>query len=535
VARLQGRIVGQGGTPEEARLAAQGERYKEKAEISYMHAESPMALPPLLDAVTALADDQEIHLVGGAVRDALLGTVSHDFDLVVPKNAINMARRVAGGLGADFYVLDESFDAARVIVTNASGIRDVLDFTSFRGPDLVADLAGRDFTINAIALDLKARTTLDPKHGAIDVREKRIRACSPSALKDDPIRILRGVRLAAALGFTIEAATRQSMKSSASLLQNTSTERRRDELFRILGGARPDASLRALEMLGVFPHFLPELTALKGVHQPTPHVHDAWEHTLGVMDHLAEILDLLLEDKLEGANGLLISRLMLGIGRYRAHLAEHYRKSLNEDRSLRALLLLAALLHDVGKPSTRSVDEDGRIHFLGHEREGARLAVQRAVGLNLSNAETARLGAIIQHHLRFFFLARRMEEAGEAPSRRAIYRFFRDAGNCAVDLILLGLADLRGARGHTLTEETWAAWVDTARVLLENLWERPAESVAPPRLLDGNGLMQALGLQPGPLVGRLLEAIRESQAAGDVSTAEGALEFARAWLARHAD
>src|SRR4030042_2013145 len=93
VARLQGRIVGQGGTPEEARLAAQGERYKEKAEISYMHAESPMALPPLLDAVTALADDQEIHLVGGAVRDALLGTVSHDFDLVVPKNAINMARR----------------------------------------------------------------------------------------------------------------------------------------------------------------------------------------------------------------------------------------------------------------------------------------------------------------------------------------------------------------------------------------------------------------------------------------------------------
>ncbi|MFH1183787.1 MAG: HD domain-containing protein, partial [Chloroflexota bacterium] len=469
-------------------------------------------------------------LVGGGVRDALLGVVSHDFDLAVPAQAISLARRAADALGGDFYVLDESFDAARVIVTDASGFRDVLDFASFRGHDISADLEGRDFTINAMALNLKTRTTLDPLHGAADLRAKLIRACSAAAMQDDPIRILRAVRLAAALDFRIEQSTREAMKAAADLLPTTSAERQRDELFRILGGHRPDAGVRALEVLGVLRLLLPELTQLKGVEQPAPHVHDAWGHTLSVMRHLAQILDLLLEGKVDDANGIHAGLLTLGVGRYREHFGQHFLKSLNHDRTLRALLEFAALYHDVGKTSARSVDADGQIHSFGHEHHGAEIAVRRAKEFNLSNSEVARLEAIIENHLRFFFMASRMEAEGEPPSRRAIYRFFRDAGDSGVDLILLGLADLRGTRDHVLTERSWSTWVDVARVLLENLWEKPEEAVAPPRLIDGNELMRAHALRPGPIVGMLLEAIREAQAMGEVATRDEALQFGRAWL-----
>jgi tRNA nucleotidyltransferase/poly(A) polymerase len=524
---VQGRIVGQGGTPEAAKLAAQAHRHKERPEISYMHASTAPFLPEMVDKVAESSPEQAIYLVGGAVRDALLGLVSHDFDFAVPNGAIQVARRAANALGGDFYVLDEDFDSARVIITDTSGVRDVLDFSSYRGKDVSADLRGRDLTINAMALDLKNRTTLDPLNGATDLRERRIRECSPTSMQEDPIRILRAVRLAAALEFKIEPATRAAMKLAAEALPNTSAERQRDEVFKMLGGPRPEASLRALEMLGVFPYTVPELTELKGVPQSEPHVHDVWEHTLSVMQHLDGVLNLLLGGKHDDANGILASLLGLGVGRYRAPIAEHFSKPLNPDRTAKAIMQFAALYHDVGKPQSRSVDHDGRIHFYGHEHAGAEAIERRATAWNLSNAEIARARGVVENHLRFFFLAARNEAAGELPSRRAIYRFFRDANESSIDVILLGLADLRGTRGHTLTEQAWAAWVEVARILLDNVWEKPQESVSPPRLLDGHDLMQELSLEPGPPVGELLEAIREAQATGQVATRAEALEFAR--------
>jgi hypothetical protein len=129
--------------------------------------------------------------------------------------------------------------------------------------------------------------------------------------------------------------------------------------------------------------------------------------------------------------------------------------------------------------------------------------------------------------MRFHFFTSRLEGDKQEPSRKAIYRFFRDAGEAGVDLVLLGLADLRGTQAHTLPQETWRAALDIARILLENYWEKPEETVTPPRLLDGNDLMKELGLEPGRIVGQLLEAIREAQARGRISTREEAISFAR--------
>jgi tRNA nucleotidyltransferase/poly(A) polymerase len=531
VARVRGRIVAQGGTPAAARRAAHGTRPKDKAAISFMHPDPPIQLPPLTNKIASIAGDQAVYMVGGAVRDALQGEVLHDLDFAVRQDAIGLARRVARELKADFYVLEQAFDTARVIVAGPAGTRDVLDFAAFRGSDIVADLEARDFTINAMALDLHERTIIDPLHGAGDLRGRLIRACAAGALQDDPIRILRAVRLAAALEFKIDPATRAAMKQSASRLSTTSPERQRDELFKMLGGRRPAAAFRALEILGVLTHVLPELGALKRVKQPAPHVHDVWEHTLSVMRHLEELLDLVLLDaKPDRAGGMLSSLFTLGLGRFRAQFKEHFTRSLNPDRTARSLLLFAALFHDVAKPTTKSIDGRGRIRFLGHEVAGADLCSDRCRRFNLSNDETARIRKTVENHLRFTFLAIRMATESEPPSRRAIYRFFRAAGDTGVELVLLGLADLRGGRGHTLTEQAWSAWVSVARSLLENLWERPGEVVAPPRLLDGTALMRELTLEQGPVVGRLLEATREAQAVGEVSTRAEALGFAHLWM-----
>lgn len=529
VARVRGRIIAQGGTPEQALHAAQISRHKEKPEIIYMPV--PFSYSPLIDKVRDALPDQEMYLVGGAVRDILLNRLSRDLDFAVSSNGISLARRVANALKADFMVLDHERDTGRVIVTEPDGTRTFLDFAAYRGNNLDEDLRARDFTINAIAFDLYAQTLIDPLNGASDLRNRIIRACSSTSFVDDPVRVLRAVRQAAAFEFKIELETRRALKQAAGLLPRISVERQRDELFKILEGPKPDASMRALEMLGAFPYLLPELPSLKGVEQSAPHIHDVWEHTLSVLGHLERILVALAPGySADNTNDLFTGLLTLRIGRFRQQFAEHFAESLNTDRSVRAALFFGALYHDVQKPATKSIEESGRIRFFEHEVRGAGVVEARARAFNLSNDEVERIRKIVANHMRFHFFSSRLESEKQEPSRKAIYRFFRDTGKAGVDLILLGLADLRGIRGSTLSQETWTASLDVARILLENYWEKPQETVTPPRLLDGNELMSELGLPPGPVVGRLLEAIREGQATGKIANREQALDLAREYL-----
>jgi tRNA nucleotidyltransferase/poly(A) polymerase len=536
VARLRGKIVAQGGTPEQVRRAALS-RFKETPEILFMPISDPLDFPPLLDKVlAALPSNQTIYLVGGAVRDLLLGRAIRDFDFALERGGIPAARKVAKALKADFYPLDPERDTGRVLVTEPDGTRTVLDFAAFRGPDpstgsgrsLDADLLGRDFTLNAIALDPRTRQIFDPLGGALDLKEKRLRACSPSAFADDPVRILRGVRLAADFGFHILPEARQGMKAAVSRLAGVSSERVRDELFRILEGPAPASCVRALDMLGALSVILPELAALKGVTQPAPHVHDVWEHTVAVLAALETILSALAPDfNPEKAADLINGLMVLRIGRYREQIARQLSAALTPNRTGRGLLFLAALYHDVAKPHTKKMDGGGQLRFWDHDQQGAEMAGERARLLALSNEEIARLETVIRNHMRVLFHTNRLVKENKPPSRRAVYRFFRDAGPAGVEVCLLALADLRATYGQNLSQETWAAALDVVRLLLENWYEKPAESIAPQLLVDGEDLMRELGLKPGKKIGELLEAIREAQAMGEVSTREQALELAR--------
>ena len=487
--------------------------------------------PLVKKIVDVLPADQDIYLVGGAVRDLLLSRVSPDLDFALPANGISIARKVANALGADFLPLDEERDTGRVVLTQENGSRIFLDFAVYRGATLEDDLRARDFTINAIAFNLRDETIIDPLSGGMDVRSKLIRAASQTALTDDPVRILRAVRQAAALEFSIDKNTRELMKQAADQLGRVSAERLRDEVFKMLQGPKPHASMRALEMLGVLPHLMPELSAMKGVEQSEPHVYDVWTHTLAVLDHLDQVIRALrVGYDAEKTNDMFTGLLGLQLGRYREQIAKHFAEPLNVDRSLRALLFFAALYHDVCKPETKTVEDSGRIRFFNHDVRGAEIAAERARAFNLSNGEVDRLRVIIRNHMRIHSFADRLIEDEQKPSRKAIYRFFRDSNAAGLELILLGLADLRATRAHSLTIETWTAYLDVARTLLENYWERPQEVVAPPRLLDGNDLIKALALKPGPVIGQVLEAIREEQAAGNINSRDDALAFAHNWV-----
>jgi len=251
---------------------------------------------------------------------------------------------------------------------------------------------------------------------------------------------------------------------------------------------------------------------------------------LKVLGYLEGILSAL--ETGDSAGDPLLGKLMSTLGKYREKYTAHFADPLNTDRTPRAALFFAALYHDVEKPATKSVDEAGRIRFFDHDVQGAATASKRGHAFNLSNDEIERIKKIIFNHMRFHYFTSQWLEKKQDPSRKAIYRFFRDAGKAGVDLVLLGLADLRGTRDDMLTDEYWSGALHLAGILLENYFERPEETVSPPRLVDGYDLMKELNLEPGRTLGQLLEAIREAQAMGEIQTREQAFDFARRELTR---
>ncbi len=477
---------------------------------------------PVVRALHARRGNRGLWLVGGALRDRLLQRSLVDLDFAVERDARRLARQVADSLQAAYYDLDQARDAGRVLWVDPSKTRWTLDFARLRGPDIEADLRGRDFTINALALPLEPDARIiDPTGARQDLRDGVLRACSERSLFDDPVRALRAVRLAADLGFRIEPQTMHQARACASLLGKVSAERLRDELFRLLALPRPAAAIRVLNHLGLLQPLLPELGPLKGLEQPATHVHDVWNHTLAAVDALSNLLRVLGRryDE-EAASELALAQVVLRLGRFREPLSLHFERQADHRRSLRELLFLATLYHDVGKAHVSPAN--GKARFPAHEQEGAKIVRERGKALRLSGEEVDRLARIVRHHMRPAMMARE-----QTATPRAVYRFFRSTGDAGVDVVLLSLADFLAKHTPPVPQEAWARHVDVARLLLEAFFEEREERINPPPFIDGDMLMRSLGIEPGPEVGRLLDALREAQAVGEVGSAEEALALAR--------
>ena len=517
-------VAGVGFTGLEALHMARQNRYKARLTVQYV--DDPdgerLALSPLLAQLRPLLAraSQPVYLVGGAVRDALLGRYTNDLDFALPQDAIKLAFQIGDALGQPAYALDRERDTGRVVLP---GQETYLDFARFRGPDLLADLQKRDFTINAMALPATAVTRaaiIDPFGGQEDLQNGRIHLVNDSALQDDPARALRAIRLAADLRFTLTAETETAARQAAALLTAVSAERIRDELVKMLATAAPDQAIRQMETAQLLPVVLPEIAALAHVAQPEPHHEPALAHTIAVLRWLP-LLEGCLGEKRPSTPELAAARQTLApfAPALQAHLARPVEGGLNG----RVLLRLGALFHDAGKKETQTVASDGRIRFPGHDKAGEQIAIARLRQLRLSGKAVKYVGRIVYGHMRPLLLA----NTGRPVSRRAVFRFFRDMATAGLDVCLLALADHLATYGGAGDGARWERLLAVTAVLLRGYFTEHDQTVAPPPLVDGHTLIKELHLRPGPEIGRLLRLIQEAQAAGDVTTTAEALALAR--------
>lgn len=526
IALLNGLVIGQGGTPQQALSSARVSRFKEIPQVYFVPSPKLAHIHPLVETVASLLpNDISIHLVGGAVRDLFLERQILDFDFVVPKQAIKTARRIADQLNGVFYPLDDQRDYGRVILSTEEGEKFFLDFTPYEGQSIEDDLLKRDFSINAMAVSLHGpRTLIDPTSGLADIQARKLRTCTQNSISDDPIRIIRGIRFAAAFKLHILPETRDQMRSGIASLTSVSVERIRDELFHILENPRKVAAIQAMDRLGILAVILPELVSLKDLAQPPPHTLDVWQHTLNLINDLDLIISLLLTERLaDQSSNSLMDLLSLRFGKYRERMQSHFAEKFVSERGRLPLLFLAALFHDIGKPETRKLDSQGNIHFYDHEKAGKRIISKVAERFALSNREAEYLQTVVGHHLRPLMLA----QSNALPSKRAIHRFFRDTGQTGVDICMLSLADLLATHGTNLSTNLWEEQIDVVEILLRSWWEETSTIIAPVPLLSGDDLMAELCLDPGPVIGYLLNELREAQVDGRITTYQEAIAYAK--------
>jgi tRNA nucleotidyltransferase/poly(A) polymerase len=481
--------------------------------------------PPqwLLDPLLHASSGNQVWLVGGAIRDHFLQHETVDFDFVVEYEARRMAREVAKSLGGHYYELDDARDTGRVILSSEEHERLLIDFAGLREASIDEDLKERDFTINALALNIRQPEELiDPTGGLKDLKDGLLRICHPGVLLDDPIRSLRAIRLAILLELEIEAITLKEVKGAVHLLVEVSPERVRDEFFKILDLPHPGRAIRLMDHFGFITFIFPELDTLKGLSQPAPHEYTGWFHTLAVVDRLGDLVAVLSrKHDPEKSSQLALGEITYRLGRYRDAINDYLDQELSQGRHLRQLLFLGALFHDSGKPSC-SEWVDGRIRFIGHERAGSKMLIQRAKAMPLSNVETRWLGNLVLQHMRPAFLEQEVK-----ISRRATYRFLRDVHDAGVGVILLSLADLMGKQNPPVDQNTLSRRVEVARQLLEATFESEPDRYSPVPVIRGDELAHLLGIEPGPEIGQLLEMIREAQVAGEITTKSQAINFAR--------
>lgn len=465
-----------------------------------------------LRSALAEASTPALYLVGGALRDACLGRETGDFDFVVPGEARTVAKRIASALDARFVLLDEEWGVARLIWSPAGNGQDSvrLDFASMRGGGIEEDLWQRDFTCNAMAMrigpDGDAATSAweDPTGGIRDLRARLIRMVHPARLREDPLRLVRAFRLACTLEFQIERLTFDAIHTSRDGILSVAAERTRDELFKIF--ACPDSLAWILQMdeTGLLTTIFPEIQGLKGLKQGKYHHLDAWNHTLEAY----RILE-------EGCRTGLVQL---------APWDRELKAWLDKPEDVLPLLKSAVLFHDIGKPGTYKIDAEGEPHFYGHAARGADIVAEAMKRLRTSRHDEERTRKWVRYHMGPVHMMRAVET--HHLTERAKIRFLRRLGNDAPGMLLVSLADFLATGGPSATGDRQETFLRLLDSLLELYFQRDAASIAGMNLVTGKDLMAALGIPPGPEVGRLLRLLEEARVEGQVKNRDEALRLA---------
>ncbi|MGE5196959.1 MAG: HD domain-containing protein [Deltaproteobacteria bacterium] len=449
----------------------------------------------------------KLYLVGGLLRDEILGRrrENPDIDFCLKRGAIPFGKHLAKIIRSGFVVLDKERGYCRLVKKLGRRFF-TLDFTDFRGRTLEDDLLHRDFTINAMAMELEKmlesgspQELIDPYGGRLDLKKKIIRIVHKENFVDDPLRIMRAFSLSAIFGFKIYGQTLRLMKRDSLRLKRISYERIRDELFKILDCPQACGYLLQMDKLRILSIIMPEIEVMRGLRQGPYHHLDVWKHSLETVRQM-EILfwELKKNKEIQG----------------------YLHEVISADRKRLSLMKLAALLHDIGKP--KALRHKGKkTIFHGHERIGADITEEIIRRLKLSNDELQALHKMVFWHLRPGYLG-----DSETVSSRAKFRYFRDTAQEGVSTLLLSIADQRSTRGRLTSEEDRARHERVCFGLIKEYF-REGKKAKPMRLLNGDDLMKKFKLTPSPLIGKVLSELEELQAIGRIRTKKDALAAAK--------
>lgn len=460
-------------------------------------------------------------LVGGFLRDSLLLTPSKDIDIALPGDPQILGQDLARELGGTYIPLSRTHSVCRIVSKDQAGQQWNIDLAGFSG-SIEEDLNRRDFTVDALALPLGSwlhdqwrEVVIDPTGGIADLAQKRIQVTHPQVFEADPGRLLRAVRLASRLRFRLEPETAKLIRSNAYRIEQVSPERVRDEFLAILAGDNARSQLEILDRLDLLCRVIPELAITKGVDQPVVHYWDVWGHSI----HAVETAELVTKGH---QNSAIYSNVP-----WTQESVDYFNQQVSDGHTRRTILKLTALLHDIAKPQTKAQDATGRTRFLGHSEMGAEMAEKRLAHLRLSSRGIAMVSKMVEQHLR----PTNMYQGVDLPTNRAIYRYFRDVGDVAIDTLYLAMADYLAAKGPEVLPDDWARHARMMTHILQGGVDQTKPD-RPSRLITGHDLIKEFNLSPGPQIGVLIEQINEAQAAGEITSSEQALSMAAEFLKR---
>lgn len=480
----------------------------------------------------------ELFLVGGYIRDFLLNKECFDKDYAVKgEGAISFAGKAAKAFDGYFVLLDKEHDIARVVMPDK---KNTLDFAGCVGQNILTDLKNRDFTINAIACKIeKGKSELiDPLNGIEDLNNKIIRTISEENIIDDSLRVLRAYRFAAQFGFYIENKTLKLIEKHKSLITMVSIERITQELIKLFEGDFAGENLYLMNNSGLLDEIFPELIPQRKV---PPNLH----HHLGLLEHSIECVrqieilisqTVILSEQSEredlkqqsysDSHAMALPSLRMTIKNFPDWAKEHLYREFSSGIKAISLLKLATLLHDIGKPSTWQIDEEGRHRFIKHEELGSEMVLDVLKRLKFSKNTMKYIAKLIKYHM---YPSQLLHEGIENLSEKAVMRMFKRIGDDMPELILLAMADRLSAKGSEITDEIVEKNIQGLYFLLEKYKKSQEEVRTIPKLTDGNEVMEILKIPPSPILGKILKDLNEAQISGDVNTREDALEFVKGY------
>ena len=443
--------------------------------------------------------DNQIYLVGGSVRDYLIGKATHDRDIIVTdENAKNYALKLNEILNSTFVSLDEENNIYRLVMPDKINY---IDITNPIDNSLEKDLMRRDLTMNALAIDLKNFELIDIVGGITDIKNKIINYIIKENFKDDPLRLLRAYRFQAIYGFKLSSETTFAICEYSNLIKKPAIERINYEILRLFNGKYADKALINMDKSGILDEIFPFVKELKKIPPNTHHHLDLFNHSIETVKQI----QLLYENS-----------------------QEKVKKHLNSidfgGHSRLAHLKLSGFMHDIGKFSTWTIEEDGRHRFIKHDDVGSKISKDFLKKNLYSNKQIEYISTMIKYHIY-------PSSVMSSPeiNNKVMMRYIRRMGNNSIDEIILSQADRLSARGPAITNEIIENNINALNKLL-NFYLENCETLKPlPKLLNGNDIMKITGIKPSKKLGEIVNALHEAQISGDVITQEHAINFVKSY------